>query len=99
VDDLTGKQRRYLRGLAHHLDAVVYVGANGVTEAVLDKTRTELAHHEIIKVRLGEGCDLDRHEVGFLLAEGCDAHLVQTLGRVNILYRAREEEPGIELPS
>ena len=57
---LTGKQRRYLRGLAHHLKPVVLTGASGVTEQVLTKVATELENHELIKVKVNDGPDIAR---------------------------------------
>ena len=54
--ELTGKQKRYLRGLAHHLNPVVYAGKEGVSEAVERKATQELEHHELIKLKLGDGC-------------------------------------------
>ena len=94
---LTNKQLKHLRGLGHHLNAVVQVGGNGVTEAVLAKTSEELDHHELIKVKVGQGCGKPK-EVGAELAEGCTAHLVGTLGRTLLLYRQRAQEPEIVLP-
>ena len=32
---LSGKQKSYLRGLGHHLDAVLHVGKEGVTEGLI----------------------------------------------------------------
>lgn len=32
---LTTKQKQYLKGLAHHLNPVVMLGGNGLTEGVL----------------------------------------------------------------
>lgn len=96
--ELTGKQRRHLRALAHHLDPVVHVGAAGVTEAVLHKVGVELERHELIKVKVLDGADVDRDEAAPLLAEGAGAAVVQRLGRVVVLYLAHPEDPQITLP-
>ena len=41
--DLTGKQRRRLRALGHHLRPVAIVGREGVTHAVCEADRREVA--------------------------------------------------------
>lgn len=94
---LTGKQRRHLRGLAHHLKPVVLTGAAGLTEAVHDKVDTELENHELIKVKVAEGPDTAR-EAASSLADEAEAELVQVIGKTVILYRERAEEPEIRLP-
>jgi RNA-binding protein len=94
--ELTGKQRRHLRALGHHLDAVVQVGREGVSEAVVRQADLALEKHELIKVRVSD--DHNRHEVAQQLAEKCGAHLAQVLGRTLLLYRRRREKPEIELP-
>jgi RNA-binding protein len=94
--NLTGKQRRHLRALGHHLKAVVQVGHEGVSDAVVRQANEALEAHELIKVRISD--DHDRHEAGELLAEKCGAHLAQVLGRTLLLYRRRKEKPEIELP-
>lgn len=98
MPDLTGKQKRYLRGLAHHLDPVVYVGNAGLSTALVAKTSEELDNHELIKVKVGENSPLGRKEVGPRLAEATGAALVQILGKIVILYRAREEKEGESTP-
>lgn len=95
---LTSKQRRYLRSLAHHLDAVVLVGAAGITGAVEKKTAEELEHHELIKVRIHRDAPVDVKTGGAELAQACGAELVQTIGRKAVLYKRRAKEPAIHLP-
>ena len=95
---LTGKQRRYLRGLGHHLEPVVHVGKDGITEGLVGAADRALGDHELIKVRLGESAGADRHEIAASLAESTGAELVQVLGRTFLLYRRRPEEPTIQLP-
>jgi RNA-binding protein len=94
---LTSKQRMYLRGLGHHLDPVVLVGKEAVTDGLLAATGEQLAIHELIKVRFGDSAG-DRHELAEALSSRAAAALVQVVGRVALLYRPRDEEPGIKLP-
>jgi RNA-binding protein len=98
---LTGKQRHYLRGLGHHLDPVVHVGKDGLTEGLTQALDAALAQHELIKVRLGESAGptgSGRHDIAAALGESVSAELVQVLGRTLLLYRARPDEPAIVLP-
>ena len=94
---LTGKQSRFLRGLGHHLNPIVMIGRGELSDAVLRSTDEALKVHELIKVRLQEGCDLDRHEVATELAEKSGAQVAQILGKTFLLYREAEEKK-ITLP-
>ncbi len=94
---LTGKQKRYLRGLGHHLDPIVMIGKAGLSEAIVTSTSEALDQHELIKLKVQDGCELDRREVADALAKVTQASLVQVLGRTFLLYR-RSEEPKITLP-
>ena len=94
----TGKSIRYLRGLGHHLDPIVQVGKEGITDALVTATKRALLDHELVKVRVGAEAPIDRKEVGTLLAEATSALLAQTLGRTLLLYRRHPSEPKIVLP-
>ena len=95
---LTGKQRRHLRALGHHLAAVLQVGHEGVTDAVARQADAQLEKHELIKIKVSENAPQDREEAAAQLAEKCGAHLAQVLGRTALLYRRRKEKPEIVLP-
>jgi RNA-binding protein len=97
--ELTGKQRRYLRALGQRLTATLHVGHEGVSEAVVAQADAQLEAHELIKVRVGENAPEDRHETAERLAARTRAHLAQVLGRTALLYRRRQEEPRVVLPS
>lgn len=92
---LTGKQRRHLRALGHHLEPIVQVGKEGVTEGVAAAVAAALLDHELIKVRLGENAGGARQELAAALAAATASELVQVLGRTVLLYRAHPEEPTI----
>lgn len=95
---LTGKQKQYLKGLAHPLSPVVRVGKGGVSAAVIGEARKSLASHELIKVRIETDDSAERKTFAAELATACEAELVGSIGKIAILYREREEEPEIRLP-
>ncbi len=94
---LTGKQKRFLRGLGHSLTPVITVGKGEISEPLVRETNEALEHHELIKVKILESCIMDRHEVAGELAEACGAEVAQVLGRTFLLFR-KAEEPKLELP-
>ncbi len=95
---LTGKQRRYLRGLGNQLQPVVWVGLKGVNEGVQAALENAFTYADLLKVKLQEGFDGGRHEVAEQLARAAKAELVQVLGKTILLYRRHAEKLKIELP-
>ena len=95
---LNGKQRRFLRGLGHHLDPVVQVGKDGLSQGLVEALDAALLTHELVKVRLGESAGSDRRALGAALAEAAGGELVQVLGRTVLVYRRRKKDPQIVLP-
>jgi RNA-binding protein len=96
MTELTGKQRRKLRALGHHLTAVVQVGQAGVTDAVVKAANQALEDHELIKVKILEG-PADRHQASEQLAEQTGSHLAQLLGRTALLYKQRKKNSKISV--
>jgi RNA-binding protein len=94
---LTGKQRHHLRGLGHKLDAIVHVGKGGLDEGLIRAVNQALTDHELIKVRVGDGADLDRHAAAEKIAAETGSEVAQVIGNVVLLYRAADE-PTITLP-
>jgi RNA-binding protein len=95
---LTSKQRQYLKGLAHPLSPVVRIGKGRLTDAIVTETKKALEAHELIKVRIEVEEGAERRALADQLATASDAHLAGTVGKVAILYRAREEKPRIKVP-
>ncbi len=99
---LTGRQKRYLRGLGHHLQAVVIVGKEGMSDNLIESVRQALAARELIKVKLGQNCPVDKREAAQDLASLTGASLVQLIGRTILLYLPNKElnnDRRIQLPS
>ena len=95
---LSGKQRRYLRGLGHNLEPIVQIGKLGLTDAVTAAVDTALDEHELIKVRIGTECPDDRHDVAERLAPAVKSEVAQVLGRTLLLWRKRPKDSKIQLP-
>jgi RNA-binding protein len=95
---LTGKQRRFLRGLGHKLVPVAQLGKGGLSDAFVDALDRALADHELIKIKILETAAVDRHEAADAMAARTSSEVAQVLGNTILLYRAREEDPDIDLP-
>ena len=95
---LTNAQRRYLRGLCHHLHPVILLGAKGVTGAVTEELGRALAHHELVKVKLSGGDRDERRRQVEALAESTGAEVVQQIGHTASLFLRNEDEPRLALP-
>lgn len=92
---LTGKQRRKLRALGHHLTPVVYVGQHGVTPGVISAVEQALFDHELIKVKVAPEGPVDRHQAAQGLAEATASEVAQVLGGTVLLFKKRREKSKI----
>jgi RNA-binding protein len=89
---LTSKERAALRAEAHHLDPLVHVGHQGVSDTLLGSLDDALRTHELVKVQLGRQTDLAPRDAAGQLAEATRSEVVQVIGRTVTLYR---ENPAL----
>lgn len=89
---LTGKQKRYLRGIGHNLNAIFQIGKDGVHQSQVDSIDDALTAHELIKVKILESCMQSKNEIAIELSMRTKADVVQILGRTILLYRPSEKE-------
>lgn len=94
---LSGKQRRALRALGHHLKAVLQVGHAGVTPGLLAALEQALVDHELVKVRVLETAPESRTAVATALSTATQSQVAQVLGRTVLLYRPRPEDSKIRV--
>ena len=78
---------------------LVMIGHRGVSDSVVEQVAECLETHELIKVKVGAECPLDRDEVAAALAERTASDVAGEIGRVIILYRSRANNPTIQLPT
>jgi RNA-binding protein len=94
---MNARQKRYLRGMTHHLNPVVMIAEKGLTENVLSELEIALDHHELIKVKLRAERET-RAAMIHEIEERFQAELVHKIGQVACFYRRNPEKPVIELP-
>lgn len=83
---LSSAQRKELRGLAHHLDPLVFIGKQGLTDTVVKSADESLQANELIKVRFIEH-KKEKKELSAEIAQRCEAQIAGIIGHVLILYR------------
>lgn len=99
TSELTSKQRAHLRSLAHHLDPVVRVGAEGLTEAVLRSVEEAFNTRELLKIKVLEAAPASARSTADEIVRRLDGvHVSQTIGRTVVLYRPFPDGPEIRLP-
>jgi RNA-binding protein len=85
---LTPAQRKIHRSEAHHLDPVVMVGGDGLTDAVKKETDAALNAHGLIKIRVFSDDRAAREAMLQTLADGLNAAPIQHIGKLLVLWRA-----------
>lgn len=95
---LTGKQKRFLRSEAHHLDPLFQIGKNGLTEAILAQIDEALEARELIKVSVLQNCEEDKKDIAEQIGAYKQIEVVQIIGNTIVIYRESTEKKRIQLP-
>jgi RNA-binding protein len=59
---MTGKQKRYLRKLAHPLKPLVNIGKQGLSPENNREIKNQLLDHELIKLKVLDSCILSKKD-------------------------------------
>jgi RNA-binding protein len=89
---LNGKQKKYLKGLGHHLSPVILIGKEGMGQRLIDATAHELQNHELIKIKIGKNSDVTKHDAVQTLPAATGSELVQLIGKSLLLYKENPEK-------
>lgn len=95
---LTGKQKQYLKSLAVQLPAVVQIGKDGMSDAVIQSVEDVLLARELIKVKINQNSDEDIRTTAAYLADYLSCDIVQIIGRNCVLFKKKEKKSHYELP-
>ena len=102
TEKLEGFQRKYLRGLAHKLKPVVFIGQKGITETLNRSIDDALTAHELIKLKFIDFKEKeDKERLTAITEETHNCELAGMIGHMAIFYRRHpdEEKRKITLPS
>lgn len=94
---LTPAQRKVHRADAHHLDPVVLIGADGLTDAVKKEVDAALTAHGLIKVRVFSDERQQREAYLQTLSDELNAAPIQHIGKLLVLWRpVPEKEKAVD---
>ena len=96
---LRGKQKRFLRAQANHLQPIFAVGKEGLTQNWVDQLGGALDRRELIKVNILQNSDVTPKEVQHFIESQTEIQVVQIIGRVLVLFKVSENKDARELSS
>jgi RNA-binding protein len=95
---MSGKERAALRAEAHHLDVLVHIGHQGLTDALMGSLDDVLRTKELVKVQVAKAGDLAARDAANDVAEQMGAEVIQVIGRTFTLFRENPELKRGDLP-
>jgi len=85
---ITSTQAKYLRGIAHGLKPVVYIGQKGLSDALIRSTEDAFDNHELIKIKFIDHKEKKlKTEIARALEGRTESHLAGMVGHIAIFYR------------
>ena len=84
---LRGKQKRFLRAQANHLQPIFAVGKEGLTKQWLAQLDGALDRRELIKVNILQNADVTTAELKDFIEQNTDIQVVQSIGRGLVLFK------------
>ena len=92
MKELTSAQAKYLRGIAHGLKPVVFIGQKGLTDALIRSTEAAFDSHELIKIKFIDYKEKkQKTDIARALEERTGGHLAGMIGHIAILYRQHND--------
>lgn len=92
MEELSGTQAKYLRGIAHGLKPVVFIGQKGLTDALIRSTEEAFDSHELIKIKFIDYKEKNqKKEIISALESRTGGHLAGVIGHIAILYRPHRD--------
>ena len=97
--ELRGKQNRFLRAQANHLQPIFAVGKEGLTQNWVNQLDGALDRRELIKVNILQNSDVTPKEVQHFIESQTAIQVVQIIGRVLVLFKVSANKDARELSS
>ena len=90
MNKLKSTQRSFLRSQAHHLEPVVLIGKNGISDGTVEAVNKALEARELIKIKFREFKD-NKQSISDEIAASANCHVVGMIGHTVILYRQNSD--------
>lgn len=90
--ELRGKQKRYLRSQAHHLQPIFQIGKGGLNEEMIIQVNEALEKRELIKISLLQNTEEVAEDVAVVIERKTGCNVVQVIGRVLVLFKPSSKE-------
>ena len=97
-ENMTTKQRSFLKGLAMNIDPIYQIGKASITPKFTEGIAEALEARELIKISVLKNCADDPKELAQVLAERTGSQVVQVIGKKIVLYKESKKNKKIELP-
>ena len=99
MNKLSSKQRSYLRSQAHHLEPVILIGKNGITDGTIEAVNKALNARELIKIKFRDFKD-NKQSISDEIAASGNCQVVGMIGHTVILFRQISDhgKQNIRLP-
>ena len=94
---MTSKQRAMLRAMANEYQPIIYIGKEGVTEALMQDADAALEARELVKGSIGRNAEIDLRTAVAELCQALQAEPVQVIGRKFVIFRPSKKNPTIQL--
>jgi RNA-binding protein len=89
---LKGYQRKYLRGIAHGIKPVVFIGQKGLSPEVIRSFEQAVDRHELVKVKFNDFKEkAQKAEISEQLERKTGAQLAGRIGHTAIFYRQQKD--------
>ena len=89
---LTSTQAKFLRGLAHALKPVVFVGQKGITDALIKSAVEAFQRHELIKIKFIDFKEKEqKKEIAAAIENTTDSRMAGMIGHIAIFYRPHSD--------
>ena len=94
---MTSKQRAMLRAMANEYQPIIYIGKEGVTEALIQDADAALEARELVKGSIGRNAEVDLRTAVAELCQALQAEPVPVIGRKFVIFRPSKKNPSIQL--
>ena len=89
---LTSIQAKYLRGLAHNLKPIVFVGQKGLSQTLIQSVDEAFRGHELIKIKFIDYKEkAQKKEIAAVIENQTDCRMAGMIGHIAIFYKPHSD--------